>query len=195
MAKLNIFQQVRELENWRATAFALTLTERMYPNYQLFCEITGFADANVARNLLNLLWDWIAAPRSKINFEVQLLKLEEVTPEPRDFDNYGVFPALDFVVSLESVVNQISGEDAQGAVVISKVSQGCVESYIEATAETELDNEFIKQHPLMQWEREFQQDLLNLLAGDLKRNRDTVNRLREEACQEGISNIGIEISE
>lgn len=194
MAKLNIFQQVRELENWRATAFALTLTERMYPNYQLFCEITGFADASVARHLLNLLWDWIAVTRSKINFEVQLLKLEEVTPEPRSFDNYGVFPALDFVVSLESVVNQISGEDAQGAVVVSKVSQGCVESYIEATAEEELDNETIKHHPLMQWERDFQQDLINLLTSDMKRNRETVNRLRDEASLEGISNIGIEIS-
>ncbi|MCC2606640.1 YjaG family protein [Planctobacterium marinum] len=190
MAKLTIFQQVREFNDWRASAFALTLLERMYPNYHLFCELTGFYDAEQLRHTLNSLWDWLGSPKTKINFESQRLKLDEATPDINNFDNYGVYPALDFAVSLDSVLNLISGEDAQGAVVVSKVSQGCVEAYIEAS---EGEQEDIKQHPLMSWEIAFQAELIALLQGKIKRNNDLVKRLKALAVEEGISNIGLEI--
>jgi uncharacterized protein len=57
VTKLNTFQQVRELDDWRARAFAGTLIERMLPNYQLFCEATSFSDATDMVNLVNLFWE------------------------------------------------------------------------------------------------------------------------------------------
>ncbi|BDX04696.1 YjaG family protein [Planctobacterium marinum] len=191
MAKLTIFQQVREFNDWRASAFALTLLERMYPNYHLFCELTEFYDPALMRNTLNTLWEWVGTPRTKINYESQRLKLDEGTPDISQFDNYGVYPALDFAVSLDSVLNLISGEDAQGAVVVSKVSQGCVEAYIEAS---EGEQEDIKQHPLMAWEIEFQSELISFLQGNIKRDKELVKQLKNMATAEGISNIGLEIA-
>ncbi len=193
MAKLNTFQQVRELEGWYASAFALTLVERMFPNYQLFCEATEFADANLMRNTLDALWDWLASPRSRINYEVQLLKVEEVTPDVDQFDNYGVYPALDFAVSLAALLNQMSGDDPQGGVVVSKISQGCVEAFIEATCETEMSSEAIRSHPLMQWELASQQAVLEYLQQKPQRNKQLSIELKDLATSEGISNIGIEI--
>ena len=189
MAKLTIFQQVRDLKEWQACGFALVLLERMYPNYQLFCELTEFSDAKLLRNSLNSLWEWLAIPGTKINFEAQREKLEEATPDLDQFDSYGVYPALDFAVALDAMLNLVSGEDPQGAVVISKVSQGSVEAYIEAS---EGQTEDVKSHPLMAWEIAFQGELLDKLAQG-KRDKLWLKTLRQFALTEGISNIGLEV--
>lgn len=190
--KLSIFQQVRELEGWYAVAFAATLLERMLPNYVLFCEATEFTDAAQYRNSLNAIWEWLAVPKAKINFSAQLEKVEEAVPDAKDFDNYGVYPAIDVAMSLSATILLIQGEDPQGAVVVAKLSQGTVEAFIEASAEEPLTDLEIKQHPLMQWEIETQKELLILLAKSPK-NADTCKLLKQLATSEGMSNIGLEI--
>jgi uncharacterized protein YjaG (DUF416 family) len=191
--KLTVFQQVRELSGWQAVAFSATLLERMFPNYQLFCEATEFADAGLYRNSLNTIWEWLATPKAKINFAAQLEKVESVVPDAKDFDNYGVYPAIDVAMSMSACILLIQGEDLQGAVVVSKLSQGGVEAFIEATAEAELSDAEIRQHPLMQWEISLQQELLVLLEKEPK-NSQTCKLLKSLATQEGMSNIGIEIN-
>jgi len=191
--KLTVFQQVRELKGWQAVAFAATLLERMLPNYQLFCEATEFADPSQYRNSLNSIWEWLATPKAKINFTVQLEKVESAVPDAADFDNYGVYPAIDAAMSMSATILLIQGEDLQGAVVVSKLSQGGVEAFIEATAESELNDLDIKRHPLMQWEISLQQELLVLINNSPK-NSQTCKSLKELALREGMSNIGIEIN-
>jgi len=191
--KLTVFQQVRELSGWQAVAFSATLLERMLPNYQLFCEATEFADPELYRNSLNTIWEWLATPKAKINFAVQLEKVESAVPDPKDFDNYGVYPAIDVAMSMSACILLIQGEDLQGAVVVSKLSQGGVEAFIEATAEIELSDAEIRLHPLMQWEISLQQELLVLLEKEAK-NSATCKLLKSFSRQEGMSNIGIEIN-
>lgn len=189
--KLNTFQRVRELQNWHAVAYAATLIERMQPNYQLFCEVTEFADPAQFRKTLDLVWEWLATPKAKINYAVQQERIEQATPDAQEFDNFGVFPAIDAAISLSSTIMLMAGDEPQGAVVASKLSQGGVEAFVEATAETALTDQEIKQHPLMQWEITFQQELLDLVQ-TLKPAAQSVNTLRELASQDGVSNIGIE---
>ena len=190
--KLNIFQQVRELEGWHAVAFSATLLERMLPNYVLFCEATEFADPAQYRNSLNSIWEWLAVPKAKINFSVQLEKVEDAVPDAVDFDNYGVYPAIDMAMSLSATILLIQGEDPQGAVVVSKLSQGGVEAFIEASTEEDISDVDIKQHPLMQWEIETQQELLIFLSTCAK-NSESCKHLKQLATAEGMSNIGLEI--
>lgn len=190
--KLNTFQRVRELEGWHAVAFSATLVERMFPNYQLFCAATEYADPGQFRNTLNLVWEWLAVPKAKINVAVQLERIEDVTPDAADFDNYGVFPAIDAAMSLTATLLLIAKEDMQGAVVTSKLSQGCVEAFIEATSEADLTEQALKQHPLMEWEIAFQTALLEDLE-TFDANAESCKKLKTLALQEGISNIGIEI--
>jgi uncharacterized protein YjaG (DUF416 family) len=190
--KLNIFQQVRELEGWHAVAFSATLLERMLPNYALFCEATEFADPAQYRNSLNSIWEWLAVPKAKINFSVQLEKVEDAVPDAVNFDNYGVYPAIDMAMSLSATILLIQGEDPQGAVVVSKLSQGGVEAFIEASTEEDISDVDIKQHPLMQWEIETQQELLIFLSTCAK-NSESCKQLKQLATAEGMSNIGLEI--
>ena len=190
--KLNIFQQVRELEGWHAVAFSATLLERMLPNYVLFCEATEFADPAQYRNSLNAIWEWLAVPKAKINFAAQLEKIEELVPDASDFDNYGVYPAIDVAMSMSATILLIQGEDPQGAVVVSKLSQGGVEAFIEASTEQDITDIEIKQHPLMQWEIETQQELLIFLS-KCPKNADSCKQLKILATAEGMSNIGLEV--
>jgi uncharacterized protein YjaG (DUF416 family) len=190
--KLNIFQQVRELEGWYAVAFSATLLERMLPNYVLFCEATEFADPAQYRNSLNAIWEWLAVPKAKINFAAQLEKVEVAVPDAVDFDNYGVYPAIDMAMSLSATILLIQGEDLQGAVVVSKLSQGGVEAFIEASSDEDISDLDIKQHPLMQWEVETQQELLMFLS-TCPKNAQSCKQLKQIATAEGMSNIGIEI--
>lgn len=189
--KLNTFQRVRELSGWQAVAFAVTMVERMQPNYQLFCETSDFVDPSQFRKTLDSAWDWLTGNQAKINFALQLDKIEEATPDAHEFDNYGVYPAIDAAIALAAALNLIMGEEEQGAVMVSKLSQGCVESFIEATAEQqELSNEDIKSHPLMQWEVAFQNELLTNLA-NIKSGAEGVKQLKIFATEEGVSNIGL----
>jgi uncharacterized protein YjaG (DUF416 family) len=190
--KLNIFQQVRELEGWHAVAFSATLLERMLPNYVLFCEATEFADPAQYRNSLNSIWEWLAVPKAKINFSVQLEKVEDAVPDAVNFDNYGVYPAIDMAMSLSATILLIQGEDPQGAVVVSKLSQGGVEAFIEASTEEDISDVDIKQHPMMQWEVETQQELLIFLSTCAK-NSESCKHLKQLATAEGMSNIGLAI--
>lgn len=190
-SKLNTFQRVRNLEGWHAVAFAATLVERMWPNYQLFGEVTDTGEPEQFRNTLNSVWEWLSVPKAKINFSVQLEKIEDATPDANDFDGYGVFPAIDAAISMSSVLSLILGDDPQGAVVVSKLSQGCVESFVEATSEEELDSAEIKEHPLMQWEIGFQQALLDVLER-VSKSKDAAAQLKGMATEDGVSNIGIE---
>jgi uncharacterized protein YjaG (DUF416 family) len=193
LKKLTIFQEVRDLEGWQAVAYAATLLERMLPNYTLFCEVTEFADPSLYRNSLDAIWDWLASPKAKINFTAQLEKVETAVPDTADFDNYGVYPALDVSMAMTAIILLIQGEDPQGAVVVSKLSQGGVEAFIEETAEGEISDAEIKVHPLMQWEIEVQKELLVLIKKH-PHNASTCKLLRTFATEPGISNIGIEIN-
>ncbi|MCB4437723.1 YjaG family protein [Alteromonas sp. McT4-15] len=188
--KLNTFGRVRALEGWKAVAFGAALLERMLPNYALFCEVTETGDATGLRNCLNLVWESLKSPKSKFNVAVQLEKVEVATPDTSEFDNYGVYPAIDAAIGLAGLLNLVAGDDPQGAVVISKLSQGSVEAYLLATDEA--DDESVKSHPLMEFEVEVQNELLDYVE-QAKYPAKAVDEMKQLALEAGISNIGLEM--
>ncbi|MDC8829949.1 YjaG family protein [Alteromonas gilva] len=189
--KLSTFAQVRALQGTDAIAFSAALLQRMEPNYRLFCELSEFADADTLGNCLALIWESLVSPKSKINFAIQLEKVEEATPDVADFDSYGVYPALDAAIAMSSAINLILKVDPHGAVVVSKLSQGSVEAYLLATGEATDDD--VKDHPLMQFEIAIQQELLAVLDGKGPITQK-VATLKSVASSEGISNIGLELN-
>ncbi|OFI36125.1 hypothetical protein BFC17_09265 [Alteromonas lipolytica] len=188
--KLSTFAQVRALEGADAIAFSAALLQRMVPNYQLFCELTEFAEPDTLSKCLELIWESLCSPKSKINFATQLEKVEEATPDVADYETYGVYPALDAAIAMSSAINLIMKVDLHGAVVVSKLSQGSVEAYLLATGEADEDN--VKAHPLMQFEIAIQQELLDAVSTKAPMTQK-VATLKNIAASEGISNIGLEI--
>ena len=189
--KLSTFAQVRALEGADAIAFSAALLQRMVPNYQLFCELTEFAEPDTLAKCLDLIWESLCSPKSKINFATQLEKVEEATPDVSDYDSFGVYPALDAAIAMSSAINLIMKVDPHGAVVVSKLSQGSVEAYLLASGEATEDD--VKIHPLMQFEIAIQQELLDAVTTKTPMTQK-VSKLKPIAASEGISNIGLEIN-
>jgi len=189
--KLSTFAQVRALEGADAIAFSAALLQRMVPNYQLFCELTEFAEPDTLSKCLDLIWEFLCSPKSKINFATQLEKVEEATPDVSDYDSFGVYPALDAAIAMSSAINLIMKVEPHGAVVVSKLSQGSVEAYLLASGEATEDD--VKMHPLMQFEITIQQELLDAVTTKAPMTQK-VSKLKNIAASEGISNIGLEIN-
>jgi uncharacterized protein YjaG (DUF416 family) len=107
-----------------------------------------------------------------------------------EFDNYGVYPAIDAAIGLAALLNLVAGDDPQGAVVVSKLSQGSVEAYLLAAEEA--SDETVKEHPLMAFEVEVQNELLDYIE-QAKYPAKACEEMKQLALEAGISNIGLEL--
>lgn len=194
--QLEIEARLLRLDPPRLTAFCAALTERMFPNFALFSRLVEFGDAAQLRQILNGVWDQLANSGAKMNFEVQLDKVEANMPELDDFDMYGASPALDAVVALFSTLSCVLEADASEAVAVANLSRECVANFIEVTeGDDQMSDEelvrFINTHEMMLQEEAFQEDVLESLESASAFNPARVGELRALARNEGFSNIGI----
>lgn len=192
---------LHKLNQWQQVTFCGALLERMLPNYQMFSEVETFGDYKVIRNQLDLIWQWLdKSARCKINFSAQLLKLEEQIPNPEHFDSYGVFPALDVCMAMMSLLQGMSDKDEESLANVGRLSENSVSTYVElllaeALEEddetSEISEQMIKEHPLMQWEIATQNELFDFIA-QAPENKNTCLHAKKLVLEEGLSNLGIE---
>ncbi|MCJ8350195.1 YjaG family protein [Moritella sp.] len=193
MLEANYQQQLMKLLPWQKVSFIAALAERSFPNYKLFSEACETGDAKQFRLSLDLFWESLTVKNSKINFTIQFDRFEPIIPNVDKFDVYGVYPALDACVTLNSAFNSLVAPDpdVNEAMNASRVSIGTVASYLEALAGEELDEDIIFADELMKTEIEFQQAVLDLLT--VQKSPDSIKALRQFAKNGGISNIGISL--
>ncbi len=194
MTKANNFQRIRELNYLQKAVLASALIERMLPNYGLFSEATGFGDEVLLRSALNVCWEKILLPKSKIDLEKQVEKIEPNVPELADFDMFGTYPAIDAATSLLSLMHGLMGQDEQEFISVSKISQATVARFIEyqMTVEGEVaDNKAVREHPLMQYEIEVLSELIDFLENMGRVTSENVKALKKQAVADGQTNIGL----
>lgn len=198
-SKPGFFKRLKALSLPQKQLFAVALCQRMYPNYQLFAEVCEFGEPKVLDTVLNLLWQSLYDRKLKLNLELHTNKLEEVIPEPENFDVYGVYPAMDAVFALISLLSGIESKIEEDITNISKLSSATVANYIEAISDVELDDEalddFVFAHEAMVAERELQGTLLELIEDNPDMSADFIKALRKELVSSGVSNIGISLQE
>lgn len=188
MNKLTTFAQVRQLSEWQAVCFCAALLSRMTPNYALFAEITEQESPDILDKVLVLIIESLKSPKSKVNFGLQREKVEQAAPDISQYDLFGVYPANDACMAMVATLNILTGDDPQGAVVVSKLSQGGVEAYLLSSGEG--DDDSIKTHPLMQFEIQIQQELIDLLS-DESNKKTAVEKMIALATEEKMTNIGV----
>lgn len=190
-----IHKRLENLATWQHLTFMACLCERMYPNYHLFCQISEQPqNAKVYHNILNLVWEYLTVKDTKINFENQLEKLEDIIPDVNDYRCYGVIPALDACEGLSEVLHTIiAGASLEQAVKVSQLSLGTVAGYLEMEQERELSDTELKESDLIQQELDLQWQLYRVLNEAEKHNVALIKDLKNELREEKISNICIKI--
>ncbi|CAB0150683.1 hypothetical protein PSI9734_01126 [Pseudidiomarina piscicola] len=198
---LNTFQRFRELAFGYQVLAALYLCERMYPNYELFHQVTGFGDPKPLRGALNACWDWSwQGKKVKVNFSRWQEKIDDVTPSEHGHDMLGVYPAMDTCTALSTMLESLMDSEHSDLVSVAKVSQASVAKFLELTEGAELEPEerrqLVREHELAVYEVDVQQALLDFLeamqASGEKPNQMMVRQLQEMVVTEGITNIGME---
>ncbi|NOU52388.1 YjaG family protein [Pseudoalteromonas sp. JBTF-M23] len=196
MTKANNFQRIRELNYLQQAVLAAAIIERMLPNYGLFSEAAQFGDESALRNALNVCWEKILLPKSKISFEKQIEKVEPNVPELSQFDMFGTYLAIDAATALLGLMNGLMTKDEQEFVSIAKISQATVARYVEFLLENEdiePDNKAVREHPLMQYEIEVLSELIDFVENMGRIEADNVKALKQQALADGQTNIGIAI--
>ena len=186
------------LSPWQRLAFCSALLERMLPNYQLFSQAAQFGDSHLLRNQLDLIWQKLSAANIKINTEAQLNKLELHIPDPKDFDFFGVYPALDTCMALNALLQNLQDNEREYVEQVSQLSLNSVSYYIEELLSQNLSDSasvetaIIEAHPLMQWEIATQQEVYDFLLTAAE-SKASCQQLKQLVLSEGLSNLGIEI--
>ncbi|STY61685.1 DUF416 family protein [Mannheimia haemolytica] len=192
-----IHKRMERFEPWQNTTFMACLCERMYPNYQLFCEVTEQPEkAKVFQNILNLVWEYLTIKGAKINFDNQLEKLEEIIPDVNEYAFFGVLPAQEACEALSELLHSIiAGSTLEQAIRISQISLGTVASYLEMQQDKELNEQELKNSEEIQEELDVQWQIYRLLNECEKRDLDLIFELKDEIRNSGISNIGLNINQ
>ncbi|WP_417595809.1 YjaG family protein [Oceanospirillum sp.] len=192
------FQQLKDLAPWQQTAFATALAERMYPNYALFCQVTEQPEqAAQLKKSLMLIWEQLANKASTINFEVQLERLADLIPNDADYEMYGVYPAIDAAMAAHTAMELAMGTQAEEVTRVSRLMRQTIISFIEATEEVPEDEKArrkaLNDHELMQFDREFQDEVLEQISAMKHPQKDKLKALRLMAQNDGVSCLGLAV--
>lgn len=188
-------KSVSQLQGWRECAFLLALAERSFPNYALFAEAVGLKTGAKMRQLLDLAWDSLQKGTHEAAVPQLLTKLEGLCPSVDDYDAYGVYPAFDFCQLLEQALLNRLNPTKHRATEASQLATKTVMDFVEISEGEGLDdNELIslfEHHPLLKDDKMFQRDLVLALKRQRVPREDFIAEVREQAANDGVSNLGI----
>ncbi|ELM3724377.1 YjaG family protein [Edwardsiella piscicida] len=196
MLRNPIHKRLEKLESWQQLTFMACLTERMYPNYQAFCQQSAFGEAAVYRRILDLVWELLTVKDVKINFDSQLEKLEAAIPDADAYDMYGVYPAIDACVALSEILHaHLGGEMLAHAIAVSETSLYTVSMLEMTQSGREMSDDELKALPAIQDELDIQWEIYRLLSEAEERDLELIKGLRADLREAGVSNIGIELAQ
>jgi uncharacterized protein YjaG (DUF416 family) len=180
--------------HWEKITFITALCERHLPNYALYCETIGETGAtDQLRKILNKLWEYLAGQlQSMKNLEKALLQMEELTPEPKEDDNYGVYPALDCCLLMTSALQMILDDSIDDVEAAAGLSLATVSQFIELSEDLEEFGPEHHGHELYQQELGLHAWVQECVSSKAAK-AEIVKELRKELTQFDSSNLGIAI--
>lgn len=196
--KLHHFHRALEqLSGWRERMFMLALAERAWPNLQLFCAACGHEGESELTEALSRAWASFAQAPGEDEVAEQLDRLAERTPDPEQYDVYGVYPAIEACETLEQVYFAMLNDEKRRAMPISEQSLERVAQFVEDTQCEGMDEDevvrILDQSPLIKRELAFQKELVDALRKETAPSKLFVESIRILAQDDGVSNLGISL--
>ncbi len=174
------------LSHWQQLSFCAALCERSFPNFQLFCEMEGQEEEyKQARKILNKAWEYLRGQLSSLkNIEKQLEPLNELIPEPGNYEHFGAYPAMDTMIALQSCIQGILDDSIHDACALQTMTHERLEEVLELQGQTKQDSEL--------WARQlnFEQEALDIIEAKIS-HAEAIKQLIPLSHDQGVSQLGI----
>ena len=141
MLSLPINEQLKNLLSWQQSVFCMALSEHTVLHFHLFCDAIESDSGNEIDKLNDLFWEKMTVKGAKINFTTQQEQFDEIIPDARDYDFYGVSPAVEHCVILSCAFNSFLIKSKEEALNASQTSFSTIASFIELQSGSEVDEE------------------------------------------------------
>jgi len=189
MLLLPINEKLKNLQSWQQSVFCMALAQHSVLHFHLFAETINSEHGQSIDNFNQLFWEKMTQKGAKINLTIQQDHFEEFIPDAREFDFYGVYPALDHCVILSCAFNSFLTDSKDEALNASQTCFATIASFIELQNDAEVDESSLLELPLIQSELSFQQMLLEKL--DNQRSPELIKSIRQLVIDFGLTNLGI----
>ena len=156
MLSLPINEPLKNLLSWQQSVFCMALSEHTVLHFHLFCDAIESDLGKDIDNLNQLFWEKMTVKGAKVNFTTQQEHFDEIIPDARDHDFYGVYPAIDHCVILSCAFNSFLIKSKEEALNASQTSFSTIASFIELQSGVEIDDEALQEQPLFIEQLEFQ---------------------------------------
>lgn len=208
MIKNPLHLRLEKLAPWQLTTFMVCLCERMYPNFALYYQEQGaqpdhdqnnqklaISAQKTYKNMLDLIWESLLVKKAKINFDLQLEKLEAIIPLKHDDSPYIINPAIDACQGLSELLHAFLTEELlEHAIAVSLLSIKTVAELEMTKIGKELTEEELKNFQPVLDELDIQWEFYRLLKESEEDRITLIKGLRDELREEKISNIGVFLS-
>lgn len=189
------YPELDKLSPWKQSLFSLVLTHRQFFNYALYTSLSNVAGKSEFLNALKALWEYHFQKFNHIDLKKELEKFEPFAiMEDTDEFNLGRLFALDASISLISAYDAIVSHEGDEAQIASRASMAGVIRKVEQETETDLDEEELRELPLVDREVDFQVQVFELLKRNTRGNKLCM-QLLHLLYDEKLTNIGIEYEE
>jgi Uncharacterized protein conserved in bacteria len=197
MIKNPVQLRLAKLPVWKQRLFMVCLCERMYPNFIYYCNLQQDELSAVGyKKILDLIWESLLVENVKINFDLQLEKLESLIPIINDDSPYMVYPAIDACQALSEILHSfISGEIVEHTARVSSISATTVAEFEMTKDNIELAEEEQSSLPCVIEEFDLQWEIYRLLTDENNESIDLIRGLKKDIRSAEISNIGVFLSD
>ena len=197
MIKNPVQLRLAKLPVWKQRLFMVCLCERMYPNFIYYCNLQQDELSAVGyKKILDLIWESLLVENVKINFDLQLEKLESLIPIVNNDSPYMVYPAIDACQALSEILHSfISGEIVEHTARVSSISATTVAEFEMTKDNIELAEEEQSSLPCVIEEFDLQWEIYRLLTDENNESIDLIRGLKMDIRSAEISNIGVFLSD
>ena len=197
MIKNPVQLRIAKLAVWQQRLFMVCLCERMYPNFVYYCHLQQDEQSAVGyKKILDLIWESLLVENVKINFDLQLEKLELIIPILNEDTPYIIYPAINACQSLNDILHSyISSEIVEHSAKVSSISATTVAEFEMTRDNIELSEQEQSQLPSVIEEFDLQWDIFRLLSNENNEMVDLIKGLKEDIRSTKTSNIGVFLSD
>ena len=149
-------EKLVSMPNWKKLVFALSICERLYPNFVQFCDEANYTGEDKLRRCLDSAWKSVELGESDVNYRYYSQVCESLAPDTEEYDTVFVSSAIDAAASISYLMSYFVVLDHGLIIEIASLACDSVDMFVQELEDFNprgLDlEEKILEHPLMQAE-------------------------------------------